>query len=126
MRNSYPVLLVSNAPLKELADLSWPAPAIHHSPEDRAHELAESRPWGGLIVVVDGSGPLRRSRDLIETYLRSQPMGNVAVLSATPCATMSTLFSYLPSRVDIFFVPWDMGAVRGFLKLEPAPAGASR
>ena len=119
---SYPVLVVADPKPAELAEDSWGGSALMHAGQAEAIHLVGRRLFGGLVVVVDGTGPLRRSRELIEAYLRQQPMGHVAVLSGTPCATMSTLFSYLPARVDIFFAPWDLDAVRTFLKLESMPA----
>ena len=88
-------------------------------------DVVGNRVLAGLIVVVDGRGPLRVSRELVDNYLRSQPMGNVAILSAAPCATISTQFAILPARVDVFFAPWDLDSVKTFLRLKSLAGTAS-
>jgi hypothetical protein len=92
--------------------------------ESAALEVVATRVLAGLIVIVDGRGPLRVTKDLVDRYLRSQPMGHVAILSAAPCATMSTQFAIVPHRVDVFFAPWDLASVREFLRLKSPCADA--
>jgi hypothetical protein len=117
MRSERPILIVSNHEVPELDGLGLADGATIRAGEEEARAIIGKRPLGGLIVVVDGPGPLRSSRELVEDYLRCQPQGRVAILSPGTSATIRTQIAYRPTRMDMFFAPWDTDAVRAFLSI---------
>ena len=126
MMPTHPMLIVSSAELPELDALGLDRdfPTVMAG-ETHALALIAERPFAGLIVIVDGPGPLHASRQLVESFLRNQPEGYIAVLSARNGDSTVGSLAYLPSRVDVFFAPWDAEAISTFLRLPSAtPVGA--
>ena len=120
-----PMLVVSNAELPELEALGLDEnlPTVLAG-ETHALALLDERTFAGLIVIVDGPGPLHASRRLIESFLRTQADGYIAVLSARNGDSTAGSLAYLPARVDVFFAPWDAEAIGRFLRLPSAtPVG---
>lgn len=124
MRCELPVLVVSDNPdHASLVESSVGPPVLMSNSQD-AFEILNTRPLAGMLVFVGGRGPVRSSRELLAQYLRCQPMGRVALLSTSSNATIGTQFVILPERVDVFFAPWDIDAVRDYLRLAPEAVAA--
>ncbi len=124
MRQVHPVLVVANSEAPEPADMGLGHHATLLAGEVHALAIIGERPLAGLVIIADGSGPLRASRELVTAFLRRQPCGRVAVLSRTACSTISTQLAFMPDRVDVFFEPWEPHAISNFLGIASGVAAA--
>lgn len=123
MRPAYPVLIVSCQPDLVALATSWLAgsPSVVAATAVEAVETISSRALSGLIIFASAGSTFGSSRELIDQYVRAQPMGNIALLSGTEDMTIATALALPRARVDLFFRPWDGPAVRKFLGLATVP-----
>jgi hypothetical protein len=119
MRPALPVLIVANSEVPEPSDLGLDGQPVIMAGESHALALIEERPFGGLVVIVGGAGPLRRSRELVDAFRRCQPVGHVAILSHETTATLMTHVAHVDDRIELFYAPWDGDAIRCHLRLPP-------
>lgn len=116
MRREGPVLIVTARPevaTRLLGVLDGHASRVVQAPE--ADTILVTAVLGGMVVDV-ASDPAA-SRRLVRAYLEHQPMGRVAVLSHLDDITTLTAFACADGRLDLFFEPWDVPAMLGFLGL---------
>ena len=114
MRRDNPILVVTS--WAEVARLVTSELESHPTlvlPAAEAEPLLETRIFGGMVIDV-ASDP-SQSRRLIRAYIKHQATGRVAVLSHYEDVTTLTAFAFRDGRLDLFFEPWDMAMMRGFL-----------